>query len=266
MRRRLVAMAAAGLALAGAAVAAPPAPPPAYHPPRLFLSPSGEPFRAGPDAPDPLQTWFDQADTGHLGYLDRAEFRADAQRFFKRLDANGDGRVDGFEVAAYEQKIVPELADWSEGIPVSDTGSRPVGHHRHDGDRRGGDRRGPGRDAGGDGGGHGPRSPALAQLIADPEPVMAADYDFDSHITPAEWMRLTDARFDALDETHAGKLTLAGLRARLASRMQPGPAPRQVPHAPERPDGQQPDGHQPDGQQPDGQQPDGQGGPQPAPI
>jgi hypothetical protein len=223
MRRLLASAAAACLVLAGAAsaVAAPAPPTGPRPPPRLFLSPSGEPFRQGPDTPDPLQAWFDGADTGHLGYLDRAEFRADATRFFRKLDENADGVVDGFEVQDYETKVVPELADWSEGIAEG----APGGSGNHGGDRHGGHRgQGGHRGGGGGPGGEGqggdadhparpPRGQRLAQLINEPEPVTGADFNFDSHITLDEWMRATDQRFDLLDKAKTGKLTLAELRA-----------------------------------------------------
>src|SRR5580693_2156289 len=89
---------AAALAAAAPALAAPTGPgakPP--PPPRIFISPSGEPYRAGPNVPDPMKAWFDQVDAAHKGYIDRADFRADAARFFKTLDENGDGIIDGFE-------------------------------------------------------------------------------------------------------------------------------------------------------------------------
>jgi hypothetical protein len=233
------ALAIAGVSLAGAVLAAP-APPVVqpYRPPHLFLSPSGEPFRAAPEAPDPVQTWFAGADTGHLGYLDRAEFRADAARFFKKLDENGDGIIDGFEVADYEHKVAPELVAWSEGIPVNDTeggpGDRPGGDggggHEHHGGGHGGppggrDGGGGGHGAGGGDGGRGPRNRTapMAQLITDPEPVMAADFNFDSHISMDEWMRVTDVRFDVLDEAHTGKLTVDVLHQRLSHSNQPAP-------------------------------------------
>lgn len=241
--RRLSAWASACFLFGAAAQAAPaPAPPPLAPPPRVFLSPAGEPFRLGPTMPDPLKAWFDQADVNHLGYLDRAAFRADAARFFKRLDENGDGIIDGFEVADYEAKVVPELADWSEGIPAGGGGSQGHGqggpggggHHRHGGAGGGqGDHdRDPGAGQGGDhdgGGGREPRAPVIAQLINEPEPVSDADFNFDSHISLAEWLRAADDRFDLLDEAHTGKLTLDGLRARLARatphRMAPRPTP-----------------------------------------
>ncbi len=229
--RRLILTAACIAAMAGAAMAAArPTPPPPYKPPELFLSPSGEPFRATAKAPDPLETWFDQADTGHLGYLDRAEFRADALRFFKRLDTDGDGVIDGFEVADYEHKLVPELAAWTEGIPIRDTDDHDDGPHHSSGQ---------GGHAGARGDHHGDaHRAAIAQLLGDPEPVMAADLNFDSHITLAEWTEVTDERFDALDKAKTGKLTLEELRDQLARKMPPDhshhkhrPAQRQTPQA-----------------------------------
>ncbi|MEO8113421.1 MAG: hypothetical protein ABI655_03495, partial [Phenylobacterium sp.] len=73
--------------------------------PRLFISPSGEPFRG----PDGLGAWLAGADADHDGAVTLTEFRADAVRFFKVLDANGDGRIDGFEIQAYERDIAPEI-------------------------------------------------------------------------------------------------------------------------------------------------------------
>jgi opacity protein-like surface antigen len=236
MRRLLAStVAAAGLALAAAAVAAPPPGP--RPPPRIFLSPSGEPFRLASDMPDPLQAWFDGADTGHLGYLDRAEFRADAARFFKKLDENSDGVVDGFEVQDYETKMVPELADWSEGIgdspPAGSHSGDRHGGHRGEGGSHGDDRGGDDGQGGGDHpGGRQPRGQRLAQLINEPEPVTGADFSFDSHITLAEWTRATDQRFDLLDKAKTGKLTLVQLRALISPPPRSPAAPPSPPPPP----------------------------------
>ena len=198
---------AVALAAASAAAAAPPAAATAKPPaaPRIFLSPSGEPFRQGPEVPDPLKAWFDQADAAHKGYIDRADLRADAARFFKKLDENGDGIIDGFEVADYESKVVPELAQVAEGRFPGQFG--PAGRHG-----RGGQEAGQGQ-AGQGGRARGGQRP-IQQLIDEPEPVSGADFALDSHITLAEWMRATDQRFVILDADKDGRVTLAELRER----------------------------------------------------
>jgi hypothetical protein len=143
MTRLMGLMIAAAFAAATVAVAAPPATPVKTAAPRIFLSPSGEPFRQSPTSPDAMKAWFDQVDTAHKGYIDRAEFRADAARFFKQLDENGDGIIDGFEVADYEAKVVPELAEAAEGRYAGQSGQgagqRGEGGGGHD---RGGQGRG----------------------------------------------------------------------------------------------------------------------------
>ncbi|MEI9891976.1 MAG: EF-hand domain-containing protein, partial [Caulobacteraceae bacterium] len=48
----------------------------------LFVSPAGEPFRAGPGEPYPVAVWFRLADADGDGKLTRDEFVADAARFF----------------------------------------------------------------------------------------------------------------------------------------------------------------------------------------
>lgn len=221
--RCIAALALGAAAIAGAALAAPAAP----APPKLFLSPSGEPFRAGPAAPDPLKSWFDQADTKHQGFLDREEFRADAVRFFKRLDANGDGVVDGFEVADYEHKLVPELAAEAEGpAPAAHGGDRAGGPEGRGGSDRDGDDHGRRFSASQDGPAGAERGRALTQrsilqLIGEPEPVTGADFNFDTHITLEEWLRATDQRFEILDEHKDGKLTIEELRARFLPKPSP---------------------------------------------
>jgi hypothetical protein len=225
----LVAIAGAAFAQTSPAKGPPPAAlpgAPASH--GVFLSPSGEPFRPTPTAPDPLKTWFEQADVKHLGYLDREAFRADAVRFFKKLDENGDGIIDGFEVADYEHKLVPELAEEAEGRIAgmgSDRSGGSGSSQQAPGEGRpgGGRHRGSGdnQNAGAQGASGGDRTSSsrpppsrISQLIGEPEPVSGADFNFDTHITLDEWLRATDQRFDILDQAKTGKLTLEALRAR----------------------------------------------------
>ena len=178
----------------------------------LFISPAGQPFRAAPGDPYPVVQWFAQADKDKDGKIDRAEFRADAEAFFRVLDENHDGVIDGFEVSDYEQKVAPEIS----GAYGAASGFSSGGGHR----RRGGsgDRSGGGRGPSAD-------SDAVLQgaavygLLNEPEPVSAADLNLDSRITLAEFLLMADRRFDLLDTKHQGYLTLADLPKTPAQRM-----------------------------------------------
>ena len=196
---------------------------------RLFISPMGEPFRG----PDGERRWFDAVDTNHDGVLTREEFRADAMRFFKILDRDGDGQIDGVENQIYENEIVPEITQTG----LADEAPRPNGGSDNDGDRprRGGGGRG-GRGGGGGGfpggGGHGGgdggggflggpgggrgganrlEGAARWSLLNIPQPVRAADSNLDWKVTAQEWIKAADLRFDLLDKDKTGKLTFEGL-------------------------------------------------------
>jgi len=219
MRRLLAAGLAVALLAAASAALADPQPKPPPPPPRVFISPSGEPFRLSPACPDPLKCWFDRVDANHDGVIDRFEFRADAAAFFKTLDENGDGVIDGFEVADYESKIAPELAEQVEGrMPgqfAPSRGTQDQDRPHRPGQRETEPHREGHDDSGGGGRGRGGRG--IGQLIDEPEPVSGADFNLDSHITMAEWMRATDQRFDLLDTAKTGRLTLGALRVRMAA-------------------------------------------------
>ena len=181
----------AALAAAAAAAAAP-----REALPTLFLSPAGEPFHADAGKPYPVSAWFAQADADHDGKLNRDEFRADFARFFKVLDENHDGVIDGVELQRYEQQIAPEvlprLAQVQGGYP---------GERGAPGDKR---LAAPPRARGGqqlDG------APAYS-LFNVSEPVASADADFDGKITLEEFQRTADRRFDQLDKDKNGYLTL----------------------------------------------------------
>lgn len=248
----------AALALAGMAQAQTQAPPPGAAPGGhggpppggrrgvgLFLSPSGEPFRG----PDGEAAWFAGADTDHDGTLTLAEFRADAMRFFKVLDANHDGVIDGSENQVFETRIAPEIL----GIGREDPEDAPRKGGGDDGPpgggmgRGGGGMGGPGGGMGGMGGGGmgghpggmggaggdmdggppgGDDSPRRASfgrnfsrlegaarysLINEPQPVRGADLNLDWKVTAEEWAKAAGRRFALLDPKDTGKLTLSGL-------------------------------------------------------
>jgi hypothetical protein len=186
--------------------------------PNVFISPAGKPYRARPDDPYPVAQWFADADADHDGKLTRNEMRADADAFFRIVDANHDGVIDGFEVQAYEQTIAPEILPHIETLRAGE-GFDP---NLDLADQRNTERPGEGQGQGRGRGGfqlRQPRAPkgettqgaAVYSLINQPEPVAAADADFDGKITLAEFEAAADRHFDILDTKQQDYLTLAGL-------------------------------------------------------
>lgn len=175
-------------------VLAQPGPPPGGPP--LFLSPGGEPFRTG----DGLGAWFDGADADHDGVLVLAEFRADAMRFFKVLDLNADGWVDGAENSNYERVIAPEITRLALGGP----GGGPRGGPRPERPMisKAGKRPEPRQGA------------AQYSLLNEPQPVRGADFDLNQRVSAEEWAKAAGRRFGLLDRDGDSKLTLATLAPR----------------------------------------------------
>lgn len=188
---------------------------------QLFISPCGEPYRGRPGDPYPVALWFKQADLNHDGIIDKAEFRADHAGFFDALDADENHLLDGTEVGFYEHRVAPDVF----GAPPPTFGALTR----------------PGRDGArlilvqgaglphaeqgalaGPEGAHGPMEGLNAQrrrpaqplegaaaygLLAEPEPVTAADTDLDGRVTKAEFLAAADRRFKRLDRTGDGRLT-----------------------------------------------------------
>jgi hypothetical protein len=182
---------------------------------QLFISPCGEPYRSKAGDPYPVVAWFQKIDTNKDGHVDRAEFRADAEAFFKVLDRDHDGIIDDSEVSYYEHQIVPEVMQGQQSSKLDGARVILAALAQDEGSSSNKVREDdlPFQGAGAYG------------LLNDSEPVRAADRDFNGRIRLSDFLARADHNFDALDEGGRGYLTLedlprteAQLRARSARR------------------------------------------------
>jgi len=185
-----------------------------------FISPMGEPFRARTPGDDTVASWFRRADRDGDGMLTVYEMQADADRFFAKLDTNHDGEIDPDELVQYEWDVAPEIQVNSKlRRPRSAAASQDKPSHTEE------RRRGPhfgdeGYDLDGLQGG------ARYALLNIPEPVAAADADFNRAITLDEFRQAAVARFQLLDTRREGRLTLAELKLLLPKIPAPGSKPK----------------------------------------
>ena len=169
-------------------------------PGRPFISPMGEPFRARTVRDDTLAMWFSQADRNRDGSLTPDEMRADADRFFATLDSDHDGEIGPEELINYEWEIAPD-------IQVNSRVKRAPGEvARNPRPQPKADRRAKTISSGErvrilD---HGPQGGARYALLNIPEPVAAADADFNRAITLSEFRQAAAARFQLLDRSRIG--------------------------------------------------------------
>lgn len=184
----------------------------------------GEPFRG----PDGEHRWFTGADGNGDGALTRAEFEADALRFFAVLDRGEDGEIDPDDMQYYETELFPELRVAGSGGGGGPRAGR-AGGGRMGGGRgggrggMGGGRMGGGGMGGGDGSGQSDGRAMAAMMgrqgagrfsyLDIPEPVASADSNFNRGVSTQEFVAAADTRFAMLDQNHDGRLALAELPA-----------------------------------------------------
>jgi Ca2+-binding EF-hand superfamily protein len=176
-----------------------------------FISPMGEPFRPRDASDDTLARWFSQADRNHDGQLTADEMRADADRFFATLDSDGDGVIGPEELIQYEWELAPDvqLSSRLKRRPGEAPPQKSVsGAEPQPGGRRA---RNSAADSNWLSGGL--QGAARSGLLNMPEPVAAADADFDRGITRGEFEAAASYRFQLLDRDKAGALTLPRLEA-----------------------------------------------------
>jgi Ca2+-binding EF-hand superfamily protein len=203
-----------------------------YHRGIPFISPMGEPFRAGAGG-DGLVEWFRQADLNHDGNLTSDEMQQDAARFFATLDTNHDGEIDPDEITHYETVLAPEI-DTGPGAQLarSQAEQRRSGGHRSGRHSHGGGIGGYGAASEGDSGLaddlDNPIGGGRFGLLNIPEPVSSADADFNRGVSLDEFKRAALRRFQLLDANHAGHLALTQLEEQRAATI----AAARRPHGP----------------------------------
>jgi hypothetical protein len=177
-----------------------------------FISPMGEPFRARTKADDTLVLWFARADTNGDGAITPDEMQADATRFFAALDSNADGEIEPEELVHYEWEVAPDVQVSARKLPAP--GETPDASEKRrraadlaaldddDLSRRRGKRANKGNLEGA----------ARYGLLNLPEPVAAADADFNRGISLREFGLAAASRFELLDTAKHGRLTLPQLQ------------------------------------------------------
>jgi len=176
-----------------------------------FITPMGEPIRARTPNEDTLARWFATADLNHDGYLTPDEMQAYAASYFNVLDTNRDGQIDPDEMMHYEWQVAPEIQVNSrlrrarapgEATPKTDEPSAS-----------GGDDEGKGKRAYRRSTEQGLQGAARYGLLNLPEPVAAADTDFNRAVTLQEFKQAALDRFQLLDNRHQGRLSLRELES-----------------------------------------------------
>ena len=155
-----------------------------------FVSPMGEPFRSRTADDDTLVNWFRQADRDGNDALTAAELTADAERFFAMLDADGDGSILPMEFVSYEWEIAPEIQTNSRWRPARGEEKK---RRKRDPDTL--------------------QGAARYALLNIPQPVAAADTNFDRAVTLEEFRQAAGYRFQLLDRQSDLSLTLPDLQA-----------------------------------------------------
>jgi Ca2+-binding EF-hand superfamily protein len=174
-----------------------------------FISPMGEPFRPRNAADDTLARWFSQADRNHDEQISPDEMKADADRFFTELDADRDGQIEPDELIQYEWELAPDIQLDSKlkRRPGEAEPAKPAPNPEQNTSQHG--RRQRAREPDFLSGSL--QGAARYGLLNIPEPVAAADADFNRAVTRAEFEQAALERFQLLDHDKQGSLTLDAL-------------------------------------------------------
>ena len=172
-----------------------------------FISPMGEPFRARSAQDNTLERWFSQADLDHDRILTVQEMQRDAARFFAVLDSDGDREIDPDELVHYEWEVAPDIqvmARTRRQPGEAAAAPRPFKEDRAELKRRS-------EQDSAALGINGLQGAARYGLLNMPQPVAAADADFNRGISAVEFQQAAWTRFHLLDSDRSGRLTLTEL-------------------------------------------------------
>lgn len=199
--------------------------------PQIVISPNAEPLALGDEKSCKAEMvgWFARVDTNHDGAIDKAEFMADARRWFGEMDEDKNGYVTAGELANVRQRKVPlpppqqRRSDSDSDGSVSDRRMPPTRSRFDPLSDRFGDRlnAGEGQMGGGQMGGGSarrdrppssdmpdrPKSGLRNGVAGEPDPVMAADTNLDFKVTALEWDTYVASNFEELDRNHDGRLS-----------------------------------------------------------
>lgn len=156
------------------------------EPPPPPNSPNGEPMLGTqpgiPGCEAALAKWLEATDRNRDGSLDRAEFVADAERWFAQVDENGDRTITPDELTTLRLRLMPPTVRAVEGRAENER-RRAQERSRNQLARQ--------------------RSP-----YDRPDPVMSADVNLDNRVTAEEYAAQTARTFASLDRNRDGRLSL----------------------------------------------------------
>ena len=148
---------------------------------RMVFSPNGEPLTGGPlghpGCGEAMDRWFGRVDANHDGRIDRDEFLADARAQFARMDLDHDGNITTDELATFRAPFRDDTPTAADGDGSAEGGG---GRRRHDG------------------GGGGARQSSAPPLGIGADPVMSADANVDFKVTLDEFLRQADEIYTSL--------------------------------------------------------------------
>ena len=191
---------------------APEAKPEQAEPDRVFLAPSGKPYR-NRTGPYPSAAWFAEADVNGDGKLTALEMALDAKVFFETLDLDGNGVLTGPELENYEVKVAPEVGVAAGRAPAmgaaAETGRVP-GIDPNFSAREAGTKPATAkvpvavqREV--------PRGAGWFSLFNVPQPILRADTDLNGLVTATEHRRWIQEQYKGLDTAQRGFVTFKDL-------------------------------------------------------